>query len=326
MIGNMLLSSLISGVFGVIIGWLFPIFLKKIRASREKRISAQVKELNLSGEWMSIFLEETDILNETVQIEQVGRNVTAILKLGKRHTYELSGEFRNHILVATYEEKESKRRDERGCIVLRLINENLLSGYCTFIYKNKQVYNSPYILVSASMHKPNIGTYHFCNTCVGKLNCCCNCETIDMPILLPFEIEKIATKNRLQPEEFSQKLTNNLSQMKRTDNDPSKGCYFFQNKKCSIYEDRPIDCRLFPFDFKEFDGEYWVIYYDQICSALPTDQDEIKMCAHSLRPLLELESPYLSECSDPVFSERLSTQHYHKLFPIQKIIDDKIDL
>ena len=83
---------------------------------------------------------------------------------------------------------------------------------------------------------------------------------------------------------------------------------------------------LFPFDFKEFDGEYWVIYYDQVCNSIPTDVDEIKMCAHSMRPLLELTEPYLSECSNPVFSKRLISQHYIKLFPISKIRDDQIDI
>lgn len=248
----------------------------------------------------------------------------ATLKFENR-TYELVGEFKNQILVATYESK-NRRKDERGTIVLRLINENLLSGYCTFIYRNKQVYNSTYVLVTNSSHKPDKGTYYFCNSCVGKFDCCCNCESIDMPILLPFEAKKISVKSRMKLEDFASKLTANLYQMKRLDDDEKKGCIFFQNNRCSIYQDRPIDCRLFPFDFKEFDGEYWVIYYDQICSAIPTDLDEIKMCAHTMRPLLELASPYLSECSDPRFCKRLDSQHYSKLFPINQIRDDKIDI
>ena len=237
----------------------------------------------------------------------------------------MTGEFKNQILVATYISKH-KRKDERGSIILRLINENLLSGYCTFIYKNKQVYNSPYVLVSNSSHKPDKGTYHFCNSCVGKFDCCCNCESIDMPILLPFEVNNISVVSRKGVEDFANKLTANLHQMKRMDDDEQKGCIFFQNNNCTIYKNRPIDCRLFPFDFKEFDGEYWVIYYDQICSAIPTDINEIKMCAHAMRPLLELISPYLSECSDEIFSKRLSSQHFKKLFLINEIMDDKIDV
>lgn len=321
---NYILIPIVSGIVGFIIGWLFPKVVKKISTWWKKRIDKNVQELNISGSWTSIFLEETSLLNESVEIEQVGRMITAKLKFDKRE-YILEGEFKNQILLATYE-SNSRKKDERGTIVLRFINENLLSGYCTFVYKNRQVYNSPYVLISNNSHKPDKGTYQFCNSCVGKFDCCCNCETIDMPILLPFEAKRISVISRKGIDDFASKLSSNLYQMNRTDNDPHKGCIFFQNNKCSIYKDRPIDCRLFPFDFKEIDGEYWLIYYDQICNAIPTNEDEIKMCAHCMRPLLDLVTPYMSECSHPVFSQRLQTQHYNALFPIHKIRDDKIDL
>lgn len=88
--------------------------------------------------------------------------------------------------------QKNRRKDERGTIVLRYINEKMLSGYCTIVYKNKQVYNSPYVLTLSSEHKVNKGTYQFCNGCIGKFNCCCNCEEIDMPILLPSEADTIS--------------------------------------------------------------------------------------------------------------------------------------
>lgn len=97
----------------------------------------------------------------------------------------------------------------------------------------------------------------------------------------------------------------------------------FSNSKCSIYANRPIDCRMFPFDFKEIEGEYCVIYYNKVCQAIPSNKDEIEMCAHNMRPLLNIVLPYMSECSDPIFSKRLLEQEYIKLFPINKIIDDQ---
>lgn len=321
---NYIIIPIISGIFGIVIGWLFPIVVNQIKAWNKRRIDKSIQELNISGEWTSIFVEETVVLNESVSIDQVGREVKATLKFGNR-TYTLNGEFKNQILVATYESK-SKRKDERGSIILRLINENLLSGYCTFIYKNKQVYSSPYVLVSNNSYKPDKGTYPFCNSCVGKFDCCCNCESIDMPILLPFEVKKIAVLSRKKEEDFAVKLSPNLYQMKRIDDDEKKGCIFFQNNQCTIYKERPLDCRLFPFDFKEINGEYWLVYYDQICNAVPKNEDEIKICGHCLRPLLELITPYMSECSDPIFCKRLETQHYNELFPLSKIKDDKIDL
>ena len=42
----------------------------------------------------------------------------------------------------------------------------------------------------------------------------------------------------------------------------SNECLFWDSEKecCSIYENRPFDCKLFPFDIHEVDGKYmWVI-------------------------------------------------------------------
>jgi Fe-S-cluster containining protein len=319
-----ILLPIISSILGLILGIVFPIIIKKIKIIYRKKIDKNVDEFDISGNWTSIFLEEKDFLNESVKITQLGRKVTASIIFDKRE-YTLEGEFKNQILLAKYESNNPKK-DERGSIVLRYINENLLSGYCTFVFNNKQVYNSPYVLVADGAYKPNMGTYQFCNSCVGKFDCCCNCEGIDMPILLPFEAKKISISQKESIDYFANKLTTNLYQMKRVNNDEKNGCIFFQNNKCSIYKERPIDCRLFPFDFKEFDGEYWLIYYDKICNAIPTSEDEIKMCSHCLRPLLDAVSPYLSECSDPIFSKRLKEQHYNKLFPISMIRDDRIDI
>ena len=90
----------------------------------------------------------------------------------------------------------------------------MLSGYCTIVYKNKQVYNSPYVLTLSSEHKVNKGTYQFCNGCIGKFNCCCNCEEIDMPILLPSEADTISCITKRSINSFAKKLTANLYQMK----------------------------------------------------------------------------------------------------------------
>ena len=149
-----------------------------------------------------------------------------------------------------------------------------------------------------------------------------------MPILLPNEAECIARNSRLPVNDFAKKLTNNLYQMKRDNNDdPNKGCIFFKNNSCTIYENRPIDCRLFPFDFKEIGGEWWLIYYDNInvCKALPKNKKDIDSCAHNIRPLLDMILPYMSECSDPIFSQRLQNQSFKELFPINKIRDDNIN-
>lgn len=320
---NYIWVPIISAIIGGILSLGSPAIIKRIVELFKNKINKNIEEINISGIWHSFFHEEEILQTEDLELKQIGRNVIGTISLDGEK-YDFIGEFKNHILSGTYK-SISTSKYEYGSITVRRINENLMSGYCTFVFDNKQVYNSPYVLSSDSKHKVKNGTYAFCNTCVGKFDCCCNCNEIDMPILLPKEVENIEAISRISVDEFANKLTQNLFQMKRANNDDStKGCVFFQNNGCSIYENRPIDCRLFPFDFKEIDGEYWLIYYDNVavCKALPKDRKEISHCAHNIRPLLDLVLPYMSECSDPVFCKRLDKQSYKKLFPINKIRDD----
>jgi hypothetical protein len=47
------------------------------------------------------------------------------------------------------------------------------------------------------------------------------------------------------------------------------GCHFFKNGRCSIYEFRPLDCRLFPFDVvhNPEDGSLLCVAYVDFCPA-----------------------------------------------------------
>ena len=313
-----IVSAIIGSVFTIIV----PKVGSKIWENIKKRIDKKADIIDISGKWSSFFHEGDNIQSENIELNQNGQVISGEISLGKRK-YLLQGNFKNQILIGTYI-SNNRRKDERGTIILRRINENLLSGFCTFVYKDKQVYSSPYVLTSQSVHDVRKGTYSFCNTCVGKFDCCCNCNTIDMPIVLPAEAQKIQSVSTIPIEQFAKKLTDNLYQMKRMDDNEEKGCVFFINNSCSIYKNRPIDCRLFPFDFKEIDGEYWLICYNDIdiCKALPRDEDEIKNYAHNIRPLVDMLLPYMSECSNPVFSKRLEKQHYIKLFTIKDLRED----
>lgn len=322
---NYFYVPLISAIVGAVFSQFVPKFGIWIWKRIKKLINKSVDVIDISGKWNSFFHEGDVIQSETIELKQEGQIVNGEINLANRK-YLLNGEFKNQILTGTYI-STNRRKDERGTIVLRRINENLLSGFCTFIYNDKQVYSSPYILTSISYHDVKKGTYSFCNSCVGRWDCCCNCNKIDMPIVLPSEARKIETVSRKQVQDFAIKLTNNLYQMRRTNDKEENGCIFFVNNSCSIYDNRPIDCRLFPFDFKEIDGEYWLIYYNSIdiCRALPTDIDEIKNYAHNIRPLLDMLLPYMSECSDPIFSKRLENQQFVKLFTINSLKEDDVN-
>ncbi len=314
---NYIWVPIVTTVIGTLLGLAIPNIIKKIK----NFINKNVDEIAIAGEWNSFFNEEKKLQTEKVHLEQIGREITGTMKMNGR-TYFFNGQFKNQILLGKYE-SENSRKDERGTIVLRYINDKILSGYCTFIYKNQQVYNSSYVLTLESSHKVDKGTYQFCNACVGKFDCCCNCEDIDMPILLPFEIETISKKTKENVNQFAEKKSNNLFQMKRKGGINNGECFFFKNNQCSIYENRPLDCRLFPFDFKEINGEYWMVYYNKVCKAIPTNDDEINMCAHNMRPILDIILPYMSEFSSLIFCEKLKNQDYIKLYEINTILDGK---
>ena len=65
------------------------------------------------------------------------------------------------------------------------------------------------------------------------------------------------------------------------------GCAFFANGHCEIYEDRPIDCRLFPVDIREErDGTLVWVVYTRLC---PAGVDRTGLLEHAERLLPALQ-------------------------------------
>lgn len=278
-------------------------------------------ELSIEGEWVSVFVEQNKILNENIVVKQKGRNVTALFTLGNRQ-YEFVGKFKNRILMGEYVSKNS-RKDERGNMMLKLFGDSLLSGYITFVYKNEQVNTSPYVWTLKSRQDLTHGAYGFCEECVKRdRKCCCANEDVDMPILLPFEVDNICKNNKIAQQEFCESRSQNLFQMKRRPIPGTglNGCYFYNGERCTIYNDRPIDCRLFPFDIAFLDGEYKLIYYTSICqSCIGLSSSEVEEFSHIIKPLLTLMQPFLSECTFTQYNEKLRLHNYKVVGPLSKI-------
>ena len=53
----------------------------------------------------------------------------------------------------------------------------------------------------------------------------------------------------------------------------NQGICPFYNQGCTIYDIRPSDCRLFPYDLKEIDGKYFLIKYDMPCGSKNVDEN-----------------------------------------------------
>ena len=109
----------------------------------------------------------------------------------------------------------------------------------------------------------NKGTYNHCSHCKIKKNCCCDFDD---------EIDNIVTTIN-EKEQIIQRLGKHNDKHFVKINDEAfnilsiNGVCPFYNKGCTIYDIRPSDCRLFPYDLKEIDGEYYLIQYDLPCGS-----------------------------------------------------------
>lgn len=296
-------------------------YLTQTMKSQKSDPDDVASELSIEGEWVSVFVEQNSILNENIVIEQKGRNVKATFELNQRK-YEFLGKFKNRILMGEYRSKNA-RKDERGNMMLKLIGDSLLSGYITFVYKNEQVNTSPYVWALKSKLDLTRGTYGFCVDCTNhNRKCCCANEDVDMPILLPFEVDNIVKKTKRVQQEFCESGSQNLYQMNRRDiaGTSLKGCFFYDGQRCTIYDDRPIDCRLFPFDITFLDGEYKLIYYTSICpNCVGLSDAELEEMSHIVKPLVSLFQPYLSESTFTQYNEKLRLHNYKVVAPLSKI-------
>lgn len=288
--------------------------MDKRREKKAVKASELSNELLIAGEWQSVFIEANKVCNEKIAVNQVGSNITARFSTIDKnaHRFDFNGTFTNNILTGEYTASH-KNRDERGGIFLKRISEHILAGHCIFIYKSREIYNSPYVWVKNDYMNITRGTYPFCTSCIGGSACCCDNPEIDMPILMPHEVNEILLNTKKPIKDFCEKKTDNIFQMKRSE---AGSCVFFVGNRCSIYDVRPVDCRLFPFDVYLFNGRYIIGYYPLACSRIPREKEEIELFVHHIKPLLSLMSPYLSESTNPILSEKVSQLEFIELEPL----------
>ena len=109
----------------------------------------------------------------------------------------------------------------------------------------------------------NSGTYNYCTQCKIKHNCCCDFDKcIDNIIITNKEKEIIVNRVGENMERVFQQI-NDKSYNIVSDNSV---CPFYKNG-CTIYDIRPIDCRLFPYDIKEINNKYYLVKYELPCGS-----------------------------------------------------------
>jgi Fe-S-cluster containining protein len=103
---------------------------------------------------------------------------------------------------------------------------------------------------------PN-GWKGLCNSCHAKT--CCSDHL--PPFVSNEEFEKIKTSTG-KDDFVTNRLINNATKHIMKTKDKTDECIFFDSERgCTIYQDRPFDCKIFPFDIYKINGKFtWVIY------------------------------------------------------------------
>lgn len=309
--------------------------------SKKKINTSDIDSIQLKERYTSLFAEDNKLKTEQIQItKQKNGEIEGIVTLieknldgieESRHTYTLKGKYTNKILTADYFSRNGNV-DERGAINLKLIDKDILSGFCSFsklATADDEIRVSPYVWVVGENKNLLDGTFDFCTQCYHEHKvCCCSSSKVDMPVFLNSELTLIRNqlpKKNTEKNTFSKNLSSPFQQspvrqMKRDEKKDTEGkkiytkCHFFsiEEQKCGIYDGRPIDCRLFPYDVKisENTREYVIGYYTELCARSIPDKTVMKKKAHILRPYFFLLYPYLHIITSEQVCERLNNADF----------------
>ncbi len=131
----------------------------------------------------------------------------------------------------------------------------------------------------------NVGCYNTCNNCNLLGSCCTSFNKINAPVLNMEEMFEI--KENTYRDDFYESVDNNLFLLKTKDNH----CIFYKDGKCDIYDCRPVDCRLFPFDIIKKDYNYYLVLYLLDCM----DSEKLIEEAGNIDELVDSIKPWIGE-------------------------------
>ena len=130
------------------------------------------------------------------------------------------------------------------------------------------------------------GTFDKCTNCKNCINCCMKFDKINSPTLNKEEIELISKDYN----DFYVKISDNLYRLKTIDNK----CIFYNDNKCNIYKDWPLDCKLYPFDIIKKDNDYLLILYKLEC----INVDFFINNSYLIDSIIEKIKPWIDEFTD----------------------------
>jgi Fe-S-cluster containining protein len=155
-----------------------------------------------------------------------------------------------------------------------------------------------------------VAVFGGCSTCRDHACCTKNARDgiIEPPFLTSFDQSALrAVISCAQFESRDNAITGNTNTFLPSVN--PHGCPFYARGKCSIYNARPLDCRLFPLDVKYRDGLLHLILYDfPGCKGRITvqDHDQAREYFEALVPLFGLELIEYATAGTPRMDRELS--------------------
>lgn len=115
-----------------------------------------------------------------------------------------------------------------------------------------------------------------CGSCKHK-NCC---TSFASPLLFERDIERLKSIGK-DGEEYTRDIMIEGQKVKTIRKKPnSEMCVFWddQSKKCAIYNNRPFDCMMYPFDVFHINGKYhWIVYSCNPESGWQWTEEHLKM-------------------------------------------------
>lgn len=132
------------------------------------------------------------------------------------------------------------------------------------------------------------GCYDVCTNCLTGGICCSSFDKINAPVLNKEEL--IQLREILKNNDFYDVVDSNLYKIKLNNDE----CVFLKNGRCQVYNHRPLDCRLFPFDILKKDTKYYLVLYQLGCIEEYTVVDNFDC----LDNLIEKVKPWIIDYTD----------------------------
>ncbi len=144
----------------------------------------------------------------------------------------------------------------------------------------------------------NSGTYSHCSKCKIKKNCCCDFDDeIDNIVTTVRERNVILNRIGKNYDKFFSKINDEAYNILNIN-----GICPFYNKGCTIYDIRPSDCKLFPYDIKKIGCKYYLILYDLPCGSINVNED--------VSDVIEILKTIINTYTDKKIEEKVSNFKY----------------